>query len=158
MRDDINPLMAEKFNLEYIDSMAYNSLKLTSSEDPCYSPFVSQDQVWNLMLPMFFTDFGLQNRLKSILDYIIVNKHKIYNPYLSEILHYYTFLPSMNEKKVKPWDRIYNRMEHFKPNIKVKGELIIGISLMGLGQYTINLVEPKLKHSGINFGTFHSFG
>ena len=26
----------------------------------------------------------------------------------------------MNEKKVKPWDRIYNRMKHFKPNIKVK--------------------------------------
>ena len=26
VRDDINPLMAEKFNLEYIDSMAYNSL------------------------------------------------------------------------------------------------------------------------------------
>lgn len=120
VRDDINPLMAEKFNLEYIDSMAYNSLKLTSSEDPCYSPFVSQDQVWNLMLPMFFTDFGLQNRLKSILDYIIVNNHKVYNPYLSEILHYYTFLPSMNEKRVKPWDRIYNRMKHFKPNIRVK--------------------------------------
>lgn len=52
--------------------------------------------------------------------FIIENNHTIYNPYYSQLHHIWTYVPTFNEDKVKPWDRVEDRNKHFKNTIKVK--------------------------------------
>ena len=106
---------------------SYRMLETLDNEDPCHSPFTSQDQVWNLNTALCYimvTDKELSSeasRLGSDLnEYIKSNGYKIYNPYLSRIRHFFNCLPPMNERKVAPWERQSYRDEHFKLTEKVK--------------------------------------
>lgn len=94
------------------------------NEDPCHSPFVSQDQVWN-MNPILaqLAKEGNQRAKRiglEINSYIQDNGYTIYNPYLSRFVHFHTYCPTFNENKVKVWERQQDRDNHYKPNIKVK--------------------------------------
>ena len=115
------------------DDCAWGSWKMLQTlenEDPCHSPFVSQDQVWNLNPILSFivpNDKSYSHNQKAareigyrLNNFIVSNRFKVVNPYLSRIMHFFTYLPSMNEDKVKPWERQQDRDDHFKPNIKVK--------------------------------------
>ena len=130
LRDDISIQMKESFKTEEITS-AYGMLYEGKNEDPCFSPFVSQDQIWNLAPILSFLSKGKiikdpwivamsQKILTNILDFVIKNNHTIYNPYWSSIYHYWTYPPTFNTNKVKPWDRIKDREDHLKYKIKVK--------------------------------------
>ena len=106
---------------------SYRMLQTLSNEDPCHSPFTSQDQVWNLnpILSYIMTDEtikeGVREKAREIgygmNDYIYRNGYTIYNPYLSYINHMVGYLPSFN---LGMDERRNDRKEHFKPNIKVK--------------------------------------
>lgn len=93
-------------------------------EDPCYSMFVSQDQIWNLNpILKVLADEGsiLAKELGyDINSYVSDNGYTIYNPYLSWINHYYHYCPTFNEDKLKPWDRVEDRENKFKMTDKVK--------------------------------------
>ena len=79
-------------------------------EDPCYSMFVSQDQIWNLNpILKVLADEGsiLAKEIGYDMNsYVSDNGYTIYNPYLSWINHYYHYCPTFNEDKLKPWDRV----------------------------------------------------
>lgn len=122
LRDDISIDDANKFNLNSVSTTYTRAVELVD-EDPCESAFVSQDQVWNLVpiLVKLSNEYPIAKTLGyNILKFIITNKHRIYNPYYSAIYHHWTYLPSMNEDKVKPWKRIEDRNKHLKYNIRVK--------------------------------------
>lgn len=128
LRDDISSEFAFRFETKEIVSGYSGSVEMIN-EDPCFSPFVSQDQIWNLAPILTFLSFyGATNEIRNksttiltnILDYVIQHNHVIYNPYYSYMKHMWTFLPSMNEKKVKPWERIEDRESKLKYDIKVK--------------------------------------
>lgn len=116
LRDDIPSGDNIKSNLGMIENSAF--------EDPCHSPFVSQDQVWNMnpILARLHEEGNIQAGIigYNINRYIQKNGYTIYNPYLSRLVHFYKYLPTFNENKVKPWDRQTDREEHYKPTIKVK--------------------------------------
>ena len=106
---------------------SYKMLETLESEDPCNSSFTSQDQVWNLNPALCYimeNDPSLRSRAmkigEGINSYIADNGYTIYNPYLSYIRHFFNYLPSMNEKKVAPWERQQDRKDHFKLTDKVK--------------------------------------
>lgn len=122
IRDDVQSDMAYKFNSEHVQSAWSGSIEKIN-EDPCYSPFQSQDQIWNLAPILgYLNSCGSKPSvfIGNVIRQIIKDKHVIYNPYLSRIVHYWTYLPSMNEKKVKWWDREEDRDKKYKPMIKVK--------------------------------------
>lgn len=116
LRDDIPSGDNIKSNLGMIENSAF--------EDPCHSPFISQDQVWNMnpILAQLTKEGNEKARLigLDINKYIQKNGYTIYNPYLSRLVHFYKYLPTFNENKVKSWDRQTDREEHYKPTIKVK--------------------------------------
>lgn len=99
-----------------------------TDEDPCFSPFVSQDQIWNLLPPLAHIAFEGESRLSNealdfidnVLSYVIDNGHTLYDPYASWLLHQWTYIPTFNEDKVKPWERVQDREKHFKYSVKVK--------------------------------------
>lgn len=99
-------------------------LHVKELEDPCHSPFVSQDQVWN-MNPIL-AQLAKEGNKKAkrigleINSYIQDNGYTVYNPYLSGLVHFHTYCPTFNENKVKAWERQEDRDNHYKPNIKVK--------------------------------------
>lgn len=103
---------------------AYKQFYYPNVEDPCFSPFISQDQVWNLnpilakLAQEGFTEAAHAGR--RINGYIVQNGYTIYNPYLSRIVHWHTYCPTFNEDKVKPWERQDDREHNYKPMIKVK--------------------------------------
>lgn len=103
-------------------------------EDPCYSMFVSQDQIWNLNpILKVLADEGsiLAKELGyDINSYVSDNGYTIYNPYLSWINHYYHYCPTFNEDKLKPWDRVEDRENKFKMTDKVKRGENFGIKLV----------------------------
>lgn len=119
VRDDIDEHKVSWGNWRMLHNML--------NEDPCHSPFVSQDQVWNLnpILSCIMLDESLDNevRLKAkdlgmrINGYIKNNGYTIYNPYLSYINHMFSYLPDFDLSLI---ERCTDRMMAFKPNIKVK--------------------------------------
>lgn len=123
LRDDIHSEDASKFGLSKISSGYTNGIEL-KDEDPCFSPFTSQDQIWNLApILAFLSEKGFEEARQAgydIFEYVIRNGHKIYNPYYSALLHHWTFLPDMDTDKVKPWDRVSNRNKNIKYKVKVK--------------------------------------
>lgn len=130
LRDDFDKDF-DILNTKQIIGSYNRCITMTQEEDPCHSPFTSQDQIWNLA-PILLTlsrstsillpDSSLQAEIFSLnmFQWVIDNHHTIYNPYYSAIYHFWKYLPSMNEDKVKPWDRVKDRKEHYKPKIKVK--------------------------------------
>lgn len=125
LRDDIKSSDASKFHLNSVDT-SYTRGEELINEDPCHSMFISQDQIWNLVPIMVEIHKKLKYTLEYndscfySLGYIISNKHVIYNPYYSALYHHWTYVPTFDTNKVKPWDRIEDRNKHLKYNIKVK--------------------------------------
>lgn len=126
LRDDIPAYSFEKlFHTNNVVSGYSSSVLLEGNEDPCYSPFVSQDQIWNLapIISYFserYEDEPLKYFLIDSLKFVVDYNHTIYNPYYSTIKHYWTYCPTFNENKVKPRDRVEDRKKHLKYDIKVK--------------------------------------
>lgn len=115
VRDDINQNDIKS---------SFKMLITSIDEDPCHSPFISQDQVWNLnpILAKLASegndkarDIGL-----NINNYIAKNGYTVYNPYLSKLIHFYTYCPTFNEYEVSPWERQEDRNINYKPTVKVK--------------------------------------
>lgn len=127
LRDDIDPedsALKEKLGLKYIISN-YGMINTLDGEDPCHSPFVSQDQVWNLNPILMYIAMAYKNNPIGTLagtvgfainNYIAENGYTIYNPYLSRIYHFFTYL-NLNE----PYEsRQQEREGAYRPKIKVK--------------------------------------
>ena len=123
LRDDIRSTDASKFNLDSINTSFTKGYELIN-EDPCHSMFISQDQVWNLVpiLNMLAKDgYQLAKSLGyNILKFVVENKHRIYNPYYSAIYHHWTYVPTFNTDKVKPWERVTDRNKNLKYKVRVK--------------------------------------
>ena len=125
LRDDIEYLDAPKFHLESVDT-SYTRGEELIGEDPCHSMFISQDQIWNVV-PILVKIYKELKDYKPLclpgfkmLEYVIKHKHIIYNPYYSALYHHWTYVPTFDTNKVKPWNRIEDRNKHLKYNIKVK--------------------------------------
>lgn len=118
LRDDVDHTMASEFNLKTIRTGFSKGIERIN-EDPCFSPFVSQDQIWNLVpiLSYLSTEFELAKELgKAITEYVIKHNHIIYNPYYSAIYHNWTYLHIFEPYE----DRIPERNSKLKYTIKVK--------------------------------------
>ena len=125
LRDDIKSSDASKFHLNSVDT-SYTRGEELINEDPCHSMFISQDQIWNVV-PILVKIYKELKDYKllclpgfKMLDYVIKHKHVIYNPYYSALYHHWTYVPTFDTNKVKPWDRIEDRNNHLKYSIKVK--------------------------------------
>lgn len=118
LRDDVNSSLASKFGLKSIRT-GYSSGIERIDEDPYFSPFVSQDQIWNLVpiLSYLSDTYEKAKELgKDITEYVIKNKHVIYNPYYSALYHNWTYLRIFEPY----WERINERNRKLKYTIKVK--------------------------------------
>lgn len=113
LRDDLPADSYTLYGLNYVQS-SYGGNILGINEDVCHSPFVSQDQCWNLLPAL--KDAGMNEIGKNIFGYVVNNKHVIYNPYISQILHQHTY----KDLGVEYNDRIEDRKEHLKYTVKVK--------------------------------------
>lgn len=133
LRDDLDP------SLEWMEGKGWkpygsatDQLYTMENEDPCYSPFVSQDQVWNLSPvllrlvcdgddPATPDDDGCADlaaqELIAINGFIKDNGYTVYNPYLSWIKHFYTYLVPF---KVDYYSRQAYRATKFRMDVKVK--------------------------------------
>lgn len=122
LRDDIKDDDADNFHSARIRS-GFSSGIQRIEEDPCFSPFVSQDQIWNL-LPILSVlgnndicnGFTATVIYADILNYVIKNNHTIYNPYYSALKHNWTYLNLDTPYN----DRIRERNAKLKYDIKVK--------------------------------------
>lgn len=111
---------------------SFDCYLFNDNEDPCHSPYISQDQAWNLANILvkisendwLFTDPSIDelahDAIYSIFEYIVRCNHKIYDPYNSRVFHYLKYVPTFNTEKVAPWNRKKDREANFKPKIKVK--------------------------------------
>lgn len=88
LRDDISVNSKDLFNAYKIESGYSNGIEL-ENEDPCFSPFVSQDQIWNLLpsLALIAEGWGehktgilAKEILKNILSYVSDHGHTITIP------------------------------------------------------------------------------
>ena len=123
LRDDISVDDASKFNLTSVSTSYTRGIELVN-EDPCESAYVSQDQIWNL-IPILHTlasnGYPLAKTLGyNILNFVVKNKHRIYNPYYSALYHLWTYVPTFNTNKVPYSDRVQDRNNHLKYKIRVK--------------------------------------
>ena len=91
LRDDISVNSKDLFDAFKVESGYSNGIEL-ENEDPCFSPFVSQDQIWNLLPSLTLIAEGMEDHktgilakelLKNILSYVSDHGHTIYNPYFS---------------------------------------------------------------------------
>ena len=117
LRDDIGSNQAENFGLSTIRSGYSNGIELID-EDTCFSPFTSQDQVWNL-LPVLSYLIDIPEAKKvgyDMLEYIVRNKHVIYNPYYSTLLHNWTYI----NISTPYYERLEDREKHLKYKVNVK--------------------------------------
>ena len=116
LRDNITSKEdAKRYNLSNIMS-GYDGLHQIQ-EDVCHSPFVSQDQMWNLLPYLLKNNFGLgQEQSLNMLDFLYKNKGTVYNPYYSWTKHIWNYC---NLKMNYP-DRIKDRIDNFKNTVKVK--------------------------------------
>ena len=68
LRDDIHSEDASKFGLSKISSGYTNGIEL-KDEDPCFSPFTSQDQIWNLApILAFLSEKGFEEARQAGYD------------------------------------------------------------------------------------------
>lgn len=127
VRDDLS-LDDDRLKKMGIVSMMSNwqMLHTLENEDPCHSPFVSQDQVWNLSAPLMWImmnsgndkEFTLASAIGRTMNmFIKSNGYKVYNPYLSALKHYFEYCPNLH---MAFGDRQEDRYDHFKMSVKVK--------------------------------------
>lgn len=126
VRDDISNTNEDLLGALGLNEVVSNMNMLESlvNEDPCHSPFVSQDQVWNLS-PILMA-IAVRHKVYStkamnigfiINDYIKTYGYTVYNPYLSMIKHFFKFLPDL---KSDYYERQRIREESYRPDVKVK--------------------------------------
>lgn len=125
IRDDIS--YSQKDNMGLKDVMtAYSQVVEGINVDVCQSPFVSQDQIWNL-IPILkkISDLKIDKydlseiatlSASRMLKYVIDNNHVIYNPYYSHLLHDWTYC----KLGINFSDRLEDRENNFKNSVKVK--------------------------------------
>lgn len=125
IRDDIS--YEQRLDMSLHDLMSsYSQAKEGINIDVCQSPFVSQDQIWNL-IPILkrigdenITEGSVSVVAKIIaedmLKYVVDNNHVIYNQYYSRHLHNWTYCKLGTPFK----DRIEDRDANFKNTVKVK--------------------------------------
>lgn len=128
VRDDISSNMTDFFHTKKIRSGWSTGIERIE-EDPCFSPFVSQDQIWNL-LPILSILNGMKGQddkfryiahdatliMEQMLSYVIENGHTIYNPYYSALKHNWTYL----NLRVPYMQRVKERNDKLKYDVKVK--------------------------------------
>lgn len=134
IRDDIDSYQHADFNTVNIHSNSTSCIE-GSAEDPCHSSFESQDQVWNLIPPLMVLLNRTKNEkdrllryiftqtntfLQETLFYIIKHNHIIYNPYYSQLLHLWTYVPELDSNKLPFHERENDREKHLKYKVKVK--------------------------------------
>lgn len=112
-----------------VDWGNYKMLHTLNNEDPCHSPFTSQDQVWNLNpILKYLSDCSInivdkesKEKMKKIgrdqNQWLMDNGYKLYNPYLSQILHYFDYLPVFQQSVA---ERKQERADNYKPSVLVK--------------------------------------
>lgn len=123
-RDDVDSTKAHLFNADVVDS-PFSMCMEGINDDPCLSPFVSQDQIWNLAPMLSFlsrcSDKPIADKSKQLLynmfEYVIRNRHTLYNPYFSAIKHNWTSLIPFS---VSYFSRIDYRNKRLKYDVKVK--------------------------------------
>lgn len=120
LRDDVSSDMASDFNLSSVTT-GYSTGIERINEDPCFSPFTSQDQIWHLapILRYVHENDGMEEAGtlgNEILGYVVNNGHVIYNPYYSALVHNWTYL----DLSVDYSDRIDERNESLEYTVKVK--------------------------------------
>lgn len=126
VRDDISNTNEDLLGALGLNEVVSNMNMLESlvNEDPCHSPFVSQDQVWNLS-PILMAIAKRHNIYSTkamnigfiLNDYIKTYGYTVYNPYLSMIKHFFEFLPDL---KSDYYERQRIREESYRPDVKVK--------------------------------------
>lgn len=154
LRDDVNSSLASKFGLKSIRT-GYSSGIERIDEDPCFSPFVSQDQIWNLVpiLSYLSDTYEKAKELgKDITEYVIKNKHVIYNPYYSALYHNWTYLRIFEPY----WERINERSRKLKYTIKVKRGANNWYFSYGFKKHII-ISEVIARLSGQVYGTSHLY-
>lgn len=128
LRDDINRNDEGFLKATGLKSVisSYGMINTLDGEDPCHSAFVSQDQVWNMSPILMFigSDMIIDDTVKEMASGIgyNINKHikdngyTIYNPYLSRIKHFFTYLNLKEDYE----NRQNEREEKYRPSVKVK--------------------------------------
>lgn len=119
VRDDIDHDTREQLGL---DKMVSNYLMLNQEEgeDPCHSPFVSQDQVWNLLPTLYHAythGYEAKGWIANVLQWIVDNKYVIYNPWMGRVVHFHKYCPPLKMPYEK---RMVDRDKAYKENFKVK--------------------------------------
>lgn len=159
LRDDIHGEDANKFGLSKISSGYTNGIEL-KDEDPCFSPFTSQDQIWNLApILAFLSEKGFEEARQAgydIFEYVIRNRHKIYNPYYSALLHHWTFLPIWIPIRLSRGIGLVIVTRILNTKLRLREELITGIFLEVLDGLLRSL-EASVVHSGIAYGISHLY-
>ena len=158
LRDDIHGEDANKFGLSKISSGYTNGIEL-KDEAPCFSPFTSQDQIWN-MAPIlaFLSEKGFEEARQAgydIFEYVIRNRHKIYNPYYSALLHHWTFLlwiPIRSSRGIG----LVTGIRILNTKLRLREGLTIGTSLEG-SDGLLRSLEASAVHSGIAYGINHLY-
>lgn len=163
LRDDIRDKDKYIFNTDRIVSSYSRCIELID-EDPCHSPYTSQDQIWNL-LPILYrlsqfpggeVSILAKEKARDMLKYVIDNNHKIYNPFYSTLYHFWTYLPTFDENRVKPWDRIKDRTKKLKYKIKVKRGANNWYFGFGFRKSYENIVGEKLpKFKNLLYGLWY---
>ena len=73
LRDDISVNSKDLFDAFKVESGYSNGIELIN-EDPCFSPFVSQDQIWNLLPSLALIAEGMEDHKTGILAKEILKK------------------------------------------------------------------------------------
>ena len=159
LRDDIHSEDANKFGLSKISSGYTNGIEL-KDEDPCFSPFTSQDQIWNLApILAFLSEKGFEGARQvgyDIFEYVIRNRHKIYNPYYSALLHPWTFLLIWTLIKSSRGIGLATVTRILNTKLRLREGLTIGTSLEG-SDGLLRSSEASAVHSGIAYGINHLY-
>ena len=152
LRDDIHSEDASKFGLTKISSGYTNGIEL-KDEDPCFSPFTSQDQIWNLApILAFLSEKGFEEARQvgyDIFEYVIRNRHKIYNPYYSSFL---IWIPIRSSRGIglATVTRILNT------KLRLREEPTTGI-FQEDSDGLLRSSEASAVHSGIAYGISHLY-
>lgn len=118
LRDDLESVASFAFEgVDKIESGYSGSVAGTTYEDTCYSPFISQDQVWNMcpIIPVIqeFLGNNFWDNVTLSLKNLVERGHTIYNPYLSKIMYFATYLNIDTD--------FYSRQEEREKDFQEKG-------------------------------------
>lgn len=159
LRDDIHSEDANKFGLTKISSGYTNGIEL-KDEDPCFSPFTSQDQIWNLApILAFLSEKGFEEArqagydilsmlLETVIKYIIL----IIVPCFIIGHSFLIWIPIRSSRGIglATVTRILNT------KLRLREVLTTGTSLEGSDGRLRSLVA-SIVHSGTAYGINHLY-